>query len=259
MVQVKLVPFFIFNQIYCSFLKMLSTIPIFIVARGNNDKKIKKNKCALKFSFINIKKMGLINQTYIVSDNQLMLDFAKRLGFTNTIYRQCNNDKELKYLEYISLYEFNKKYKLDPDWFMILSIDELFLNTKLIMDCIKNIEYKYDVVTSYTEISNRSHFFLNDKGELDRGVHRITNEKDRKKMADAAIYAIKTKFANECMMADDPAVHFWEGKFKFFQNASIYTDINDSGDIQKFSYIGEIIQEVKQLNDSLNKEDFCTT
>ena len=49
---------------------MLSRIPVFIAARGNSELKIKKNKKALKYSFVFIRSMGLINQTYIISDTE---------------------------------------------------------------------------------------------------------------------------------------------------------------------------------------------
>lgn len=234
---------------------MLSKIPIFIAARGNNEMKIKKNRCALKFSFVFIRRMGLLDQTYIISDNQNMIDFAKRLGFKHAIFQECNSQKEVRYIEYNAIYNFYLKYKYKPDWFILLSIDALFMNTKLISECIRNIDYNYDVITSFTEISNRSNFFLNENGELDKNTHRITNEKDRRKMADATIYAINTDFAISCMKSEDPAVAFWNGKIKFFKNQSVRTDINEIGDIHKYAYIGEIIDEVKQLNSLLDPND----
>lgn len=224
---------------------MLSTIPIFIVARGNNDMKLEKNMYALKFSYVFIQSMGLFNQTYIISDNQEVLDFAKRLGFLHTIHHDCKTEKDVRYLEYNAIHYFGKKYKVKPDWFIILSIDEIFANSTLIRECIKNISDKYDVITSYTEISDRSRFFLNKEDKLDSGVHRITNEKIRVKMADAAIYAVKTSFAEKCMEQDDPAVYFWNGNFKFFKNMSVFTDINSIDDILKYRYVGNIIEKVK--------------
>ena len=76
---------------------MLSTIPVFIAARGNSELKFKKNKEALKYSFVFIRSMGLINQTYIISDNAEMLTYAKNLGFKNTLF------KSIKTILYIIL------------------------------------------------------------------------------------------------------------------------------------------------------------
>ena len=50
-------------------------------------------------------------------------------------------------------------------------------------------------------------------------------------MCDSVIYAIKSKFAFECMEYDDPSEHFWNGKIKYFRNNSLYTDIYDFNDI----------------------------
>ena len=227
---------------------MLATIPIFITARGNNDVKIRKNTCALKFSYVFIKNMGLLDQTYIISDNKDMLSYATKLGFVHTLYSKCETDKEVKYIEYNTIYNFHKKYNIYPDWFILLSIDQIFINSELIKECIKNIDNKYDVITTYTEISNKCIFFLNDDNLFETVGHKMTNERDRRKMADGAIYAIKSSYAIQCMEQEDPAEHFWNGKFKFFKNLSIYTDINEVDDIDKFFYIDKIIKEVKAIN-----------
>ena len=60
-------------------------IPIFITVRGDNLQTIKRNEEALKYSYILISEMNLFNQTYIISDNNDMLNYAKTLGFKNVI------------------------------------------------------------------------------------------------------------------------------------------------------------------------------
>ena len=76
---------------------IISKIPIFITARGNNDEVIQINKESLKFSYLFIKNLNLFNQTYIISDNNDILDYAAALGFKkeNNIYYQCVSEKEL--------------------------------------------------------------------------------------------------------------------------------------------------------------------
>lgn len=227
---------------------MLARIPIFIVARGNNELNIKKNKEALKFSYVFIKSMNLFKQTYIISDNPDMLDYAIRLGFEHTLYQECKDDYDLNHLQYTSIYNFAVKHNYYPDWFILLSIDALFINSALIANCIKNIDYNFDVITSYSEITNNSKFILDDNDKLIPNVTRITNEKNRQKLVDSTIYAISSRFAIECMQSDDPINYFWNGKFKFFKNMSVYTDIYEYNDIDKFKYIGNIIEEVKKIN-----------
>jgi len=227
---------------------MLSTIPVFIAARGNSELKFKKNKEALKYSFVFIRSMGLINQTYIISDNAEMLEYAKNLGFKNTIHQECKDENDLRYIEYNAIYEFHLKYNVNPDWFILLSIDELFINKESFLDCIRNIDDKYDVITSYCETTDRSIFYLDDDLTLKHHIHRITNEKIRRNMADSRIYAIKTKFAIKCMQDGDPAEVFWHGKIKFFPNKDLYTDINSVEDISKYSYLGDILDQVQQLS-----------
>ena len=46
-------------------------------------------------------------------------------------------------------------------------------------------------------------------------------------MCDSVIYAIKTKFAFECMEYDDPSEYFWNGNIKYFRNNSKMRNLNN--------------------------------
>lgn len=225
---------------------MLAQIPIFIAARGNNEVKFIKNKEALKYSYVFISEMGLLNQTYIISDNKDMIDYAIKLGFIKTIHYPCNTDKEVRYIEYLATYNYGKLNNYWPDWIIVLSIDALFLNKTILLDVIRNIDNKYDVIASYNEITDKSKFFLMDNYKINV-QHIMTNEKERHYMIDAHIYAIKSIFARECMQYEDPAEHFWAGKFKFVKNNTLFTDIYDINDIYKYSYVAERINKVNNI------------
>lgn len=226
---------------------MRTSIPVFITARGNNKTAIMRNKEALKYAYIFIKDMNMFKQTWIISDNEEMLDYAHKLGFKFTFHQKCNNEQEIAYLDYIALYNFHKQTHYKPDWFLLLALSQLFRNDRLIIDCIKNIDNNYDVIASYTEISNRSDYFI-ENDEIVTKSHLITHERDRKHMIDAAVYAIKADFAIKCMTSfKDPSEVFWNGKIKYFQNHSLYTDIYTIEDINRFDYISDIINRVKQI------------
>lgn len=225
-------------------------IPIFITVRGNNKEAFDCNKEALKYTYVLIKDMDLFMQTYIISDNELMLDYAKELGFINVIYQKCENKTDIIYLDYIGIYNFYKQTGYKPDWMILLAVGQLFKNKSLLYDCIRNIDDRYDVVASYTEISNKSAFFIKNDKIISYG-HLVSHERDRQKMIDSAIYAIKTDFAIKCMESKDidPSIIFWEGNIKYFENSSIYTDIVNIKDIKKYEYVGDIITEVKSMNE----------
>ena len=230
-----------------------SRTPIFITVRGNSEEIVNKHKEALKFAYLFIKEQDLFEQTYIISDNKNdILNYAVELGFKHIIYYPCGCQKDLKYLEYMATYRFAVETNYHPDWILLLNINQLFLSQRLVADCIRNIDDKYDVVASYTEISNRSHFFvdesLNNK-EKQNDKHLLSSEYDRVKMVDAAVYAVKTEFAFSCMDYADPSEHFWNGKIKYFKNTSVYTDIYTIDDIYKYYSVGEIIEKVKKLKD----------
>ena len=86
--------------------KLIYKIPIFITARGHNDNVFKKNKEALKFSYVFIRNQNMTDQTLIISDNKDMLQYALELGFKNVIHYPCNSDLDIKYLEYLGTYKY---------------------------------------------------------------------------------------------------------------------------------------------------------
>ena len=228
--------------------KLIYKIPIFITARGHNDNVFKKNKEALKFSYVFIRKQNMTDQTFIISDNKDMLQYALELGFKNVIHYPCNSDLDIKYLEYLGTYKYSRENNYVPDWFILININQLFLNTKLLVTCINNIDDKYDIITSYTEISNRSNFFVDESiNTKESNKHLLSEEYHRVKMSDAAIYAIKTSFAYKCMENEDPSKYFWGGKIKFIKNTSLYTDIYSINDIYKIYDAFSILEEVKKI------------
>ena len=75
--------------------KLIYKIPIFITARGHNDNVFNKNKEALKFSYVFIRRQNMTDQTFIISDNKDMLQYALELGFKNVIHYPCNSDLDI--------------------------------------------------------------------------------------------------------------------------------------------------------------------
>ena len=227
---------------------MISNIPIFITVRGNTPENVTKYKEALKFAYIFIQEQDLFSQTYIISDNKELLEYSEEMGFTNTIHYPCGSNKDLKYLEYLATYRYGVEHNYHPDWIIILNINQLFRSRNLVAECIRNIEDKYDVVASYTEISNRSNFFVDEAlNQNHQSSHLLSSEYQRVKMADAAIYAIKSDFAFSCMEYNDPSAHFWAGKIKYFPNNSVYTDIYTVDDIYKYCRVYEILDKRKNM------------
>lgn len=229
-----------------------SQIPIFITVRGNTDKVFNTNKEALKFSYLFIKNLNLFSQTYIISDNKEMLDYAEALGFTHLIHYPCGNEKDLLYLEYLATYRYGVEHDYHPDWIILLNVNQLFKRVSLLRDCISNIDDKYDVVASYTPISNKSHFFVDEALSNKKEIHphQLSSKHHRVKMVDSAIYAVKTSFAFECMKYDDPSEYFWKGNIKYFENSSLYTDIFKLDDIYKYYEAAKTVEEIKKLEQS---------
>ena len=223
-------------------------IPIFITIRGNNEQAILRNKEALKYTYVLIRDLNFFRQVFIISDNKEMLTYAENLGFIHTIYQECKNEYDISYLDYYGIYNFYMQTKFKPDWIIVLAVNQLFRSPSLISDCIRNIDYNYDVIASYTEISNRSEYFIENNKFIGNNKNLVTHDRDRKKMVDAAIYAIKVDFAIKIMEeSKNHSEMFWNGKFKFFENKGLYTDIYNVEDIDKYQKIGYMIEEVKKI------------
>ena len=229
---------------------MKFTIPIFITVRGHNDNEFNKNKEALKFSYLFIKQFNLFNQTYIISDNKDMLEYAKTLGFINLIHHQCKDDKEIRYLEYLATHKYAVDNNYYPDWIILLNVNQLFKNNSLLIDCITNIDNNYNIIASYTEMTDKSKFFIDDNMEIKnkyKREHLLSSEANKVKVIDNSIYAVKTSFAFECMNYEDPSEHFWNTKIKYFKNNSLTTNIYTLKDIQKYYKILDIVNEIKKM------------
>ena len=109
-----------------------------------------------------------------------MIAYAKKLGFLNTIHYACGSDKDLKYLEYLATYRYAVENNYKPDWILLLNVNQIFKFTSLLVDCINNIDDNYDVIASYTEISNKSHFFVDSSNHMiDKDTHKLSSEYDR--------------------------------------------------------------------------------
>ena len=230
---------------------IFTKIPIFITVRGHNAEEIIKNKECLKFSYVFIKEQNLFNQTFIISDNINIINYAKDLGFKHTIHYACRSERDIKYLEYLATYTYSIENNYHPDWIILLNVNQLFKNSSLLYDCIRNIDSKYDVIASYTEISNKNKFYINkENNKIINGQNKsslLSNDIIREKMIDAAIYAVRTEFAFSCMEYEDPSIKFWSGKFKFFKNKTLYTDIYSIKDIQKFYNIRKVLDAVNEI------------
>lgn len=230
--------------------EMTFTIPIFITVRGHNKEEFNKNKEALKFSYLFIKHFGLFKQTYIISENKEMLEYAKEMGFINVIYHPCKDDKEVRYLEYLATHKYAVDNNYYPDWIILLNVNQLFKNNSLLIDCINNIDNNYNIIASYTEMTDKSKFFINDNMEIKnkyKREHLLSSEANKVKVIDNSIYAVKTSFAFECMNYEDPSEHFWNTKIKYFKNNSLTSDIYSLKDIQKYYKILDIVNEVKKM------------
>lgn len=232
--------------------KTYAQIPIFITVRGNKNDVAKKNCEELKFSYLYIKNLDLFEQTYVISDNKKILDFAKDLGFKKCIYCPCESTKDLKYLEYIATYKYFKEHNYMPDWIIILNIKQLFKNTKLLVDCIRNIDDSYDIIASYTEVTDKSESFIKEYLDEIKDKSKISQITDkREKMPDMSIWAIKTSFAFQCMKYENPANYFIQGKIKYFKNHTIYCDLYDIDDIMKYKIVKELYSQYEEMQKEL--------
>ena len=228
--------------------KIISNIPVFIVVRGNTERTIKKYKEALKFSDFFIVDQDILERTFIISDNIDLLDYSLKLGFKNTIHYECSNEEELYYLEYKAIYKFAIENNYWPDWFILLNPNQLFKDKHIISDCISNINNNYDIIASYTEITDKTKFNVDNINNVGSNEILLTSKYEKLCFVDACIYAIKSSFAYECMKSKEPSKEFWKGKIKIFKNKSLYSDIYDYSDIEKYYLLIDFLSKIKNYH-----------
>ena len=225
-----------------------SKIPIFIVVETYTPEIKALNVQLLPYAYYYVKILQTLSRVIVISEDDEVLDYAKRLGFKYTYKTSSNN---VKYgLRYIGIYNHMNEYPADYDWFITLRLDQPFKSENLILDAIKGIKWNLDFLVSTSKMTDRERLFINSDGkflQLINNSNRNFEECIVTDMIDCSVFCFKTEFFRKCVESNDFYGTLWEGKFETIKNESMFIQILGHHHTERFMAVHNIFMEVQQL------------
>lgn len=203
----------------------------FICAKGTSVRCPNKNIKLLQYTLDKVKSfMNII----VITDDKQIENICKQNNVKCYI-----EDKNKQFGELISIYNYlvDTKQLNTITEFIHLQITHPLTNIETIMNVAYTDLTNYDMCTTYTMVSNRSIFLLNEDD-----TYKVESY-ERKgclcpitKMIDGCVYKITTSFLQEVVKAESFNNHFWnKSKKKFVKNNSdFYLDVDEPNDLKIF-------------------------
>ena len=205
----------------------------YITVKGNSVRCPRKNHTLLPYVLDYA--TDLYDVVVITDDNELA-DIALQHGAI------VHFDKSVhKISEFHAIYDFLSEVgKLDTDEdFVLLPVTQPFRTTETMLEVMDCDITDYDIVTTYTKVSNRGIFLLNEDNTF---KYDSFNRKGcmcpTEKMADGAMYRMRNSFLKRIVEAKDTNHEFWHSRIKFVENTHpIFLDVDEPRDLELFNKI----------------------
>lgn len=174
----------------------------------------------------------------VITDDDELEGIAKEYGVA--VYKDRNTHK---ISEFHAIYgHLAEQGKLDKDEeFVLLPVTQP-LRTEETMKAVRDVDMTgYDVVTTYTVVSNRSIFLLNEDNtfKVDSYNRKGCMCKDEK-MADGSMYRMRNTFLRDIVESGDTNHEFWHSRLLWVENTHpIFLDVDTPKDLKIFNLIRE--------------------
>lgn len=203
----------------------------YITVKGNSVRCPRKNHALLPYV---LAYATTLYDVVVITDDNELADIALQHGAT------VHWDKSVhKISEFHAIYDFLSEVgKLDTDDdFVILPVTQPFRNKKTMFEVRDCDMTDYDVVTTYTKVSNRGIFMLNEDDTFKvNSYNRKGCMCPTEKMADGAMYRMRNSFLKRIVEAKDTNHEFWHSRIKFVENTHpIFLDVDEPRDLQLFN------------------------
>lgn len=173
----------------------------------------------------------------VITDSQEMAKMCKDRGISYYIEDNVGQESEFH-----SIYRYLSQQGIaDDEELMILPVTQPF-RTKATIDRVACADMDgHDVVTTYTTISNRRLFLLNDDDTFAYpSYHRTGCMCPQQKMADGAIYKMRYGFLRNIIEGGDTNHLFWHSRLLFVENtAGFFLDVDEPQDLSTFLHIAQ--------------------
>lgn len=207
----------------------------YITVKGTSVRCPRKNHALLPYVLAYARELF---DVVVITDDDELEGIAKEYGVE--VYKDRNTHK---ISEFHAIYGYlAEQGKLDKDDdFVILPVTQPFRNKKTMFEVRDCDMTDYDVVTTYTKVSNRGIFMLNEDDTFKvNSYNRKGCMCPTEKMADGAMYRMRNSFLKRIVEAKDTNHEFWHSRIKFVENTHpIFLDVDEPRDLQLFNIIRE--------------------
>lgn len=174
----------------------------------------------------------------VITDDDELEGIAKEYGVA--VYREKNPHK---ISECHAIYGYLAEHgKLDKDEeFVILPVTQP-LRTEQTMMAVRDLDMTgYDVVTTYSVVSNRSIFLLNEDNTFKvESYNRKGCMCKEDKLADGSMYKMRNTFLRDIVESEDTNHEFWHSRMMWVENTHpIFLDVDTPKDLRIFNLIRE--------------------
>lgn len=174
----------------------------------------------------------------VITDDDELEGIAKEYGVE--VYKDKNTHK---ISEFHAIYGYlMEQGKLDKDEeFVILPVTQPLRN-EYSMKTVRDLDMtEYDVVTTYTVVSNRSIFLLNEDNTFKvDSYNRKGCMCKEEKMADGSMYRMHNSFLRDIVESEDTNHEFWYSRILWVENTHpMFLDVDTPRDLELFNVIRE--------------------
>lgn len=207
----------------------------YITVKGVSVRCPRKNHTLLPYVLAYARKLF---DVVVITDDDELEGIAKEYGVE--VYKDKNTHK---ISEFHAIYGYLAECgKLDKgDEFVILPVTQP-LRTEETMKAVRDLDMTgYDVVTTYTVVSNRGIFLLNEDNTFKvESYNRKGCMCKDEKMADGSMYKMRNTFLCDIVESEDTNHEFWHSRILWVENTHpMFLDVDTPRDLRIFNTIRE--------------------
>lgn len=207
----------------------------YITVKGTSVRCPRKNHTLLPYVLAYARELfGVV----VITDDDELEGIAKEYGVE--VYKDRNTHK---ISEFHAIYGYlAEQEKLDKDEeFVILPVTQP-LRTEDTMKAVRDLDMTgHDVVTTYTVVSNRGIFLLNEDNTFKvESYNRKGCMCNEEKMADGSMYRMRNTFLRDIVESEDTNHAFWHSRILWIENTQpMFLDVDTPKDLRIFNTIRE--------------------
>ena len=207
----------------------------YITVKGTSARCPRKNHTLLPYVLAYARELF---DVVVITDDDELESIAKEYGVA--VYKDKNTHK---ISEFHAIYGYLSEHgKLDKDEeFVILPVTQP-LRTEQTMKAVRDLDMTgYDVVTTYSVVSDRGIFLLNEDNTFKvESYNRKGCMCKDEKMADGSMYRMRNWFLRDIVESEDANHEFWHSRILWVKNTHpLVLDVDTPRDLELFHTIRE--------------------